>query len=203
MTKDKKLRILIAEDDFLVAEMIKGQLEQLGHEVLDIATNGHYAAEKVRDLKPDLVMMDINMPDMDGIDGMRLIRKHFPTPVVVLTAYESPDLFKRATKAGAGAYLIKPSNLQEIERAIEISVARFDDLMELQKLNTELNTALDNIKTLEALIPICVNCKKVRDDEGYWTEVENYLLKHSGVSIEKNLCPKCMKEIYPEFDTDK
>lgn len=202
MTERKQLRILIAEDDFLVAEMIKGQLEQLGHEVLDVAINGHYAAEKVRDLKPDLVMMDMNMPDMNGIDGMRLIHKHFPTPIVVLTAYESRDLLERATKAGAGAYLIKPSNLQEIERAIDISIARFDDLLELKKINAELKEALESIKTLEGLIPICVNCKKVRDDGGHWTDVENYLLRHTNVCLEKNLCPKCMKEIYPEFDTD-
>jgi len=199
MVETNKLRVLIAEDDFLVAEMIKGQIQQLGHEIIEVVGNGHLAAEKTRELKPDVIMMDINMPDMDGIDGMRLIHKHFPTPVVVLTAYESEDLLRKATEAGAGAYLVKPSSIAEIDRAITIAIARFDDLLKLKALNEELQEALGQIKTLAGLLPICVNCKKVRDDKGYWKDVESYLAAYSEAEISRSLCPDCMKKIYPEF----
>ncbi len=199
MAETKKLRVLIAEDDFLVAEMIKGQIRQLGHEIIEVVGNGHLAAERTRELKPDVIMMDINMPDMDGIDGMRLIHKHFPTPVVVLTAYESEDLLRKATEAGAGAYLVKPSSIAEIDRAITIAIARFDDLLKLKALNEELQEALGQIKTLAGLLPICVNCKKVRDDKGYWKDVESYLAAYSEAEVSRSLCPDCMEKIYPEF----
>lgn len=194
-----KLRILVAEDDFLVAEMVKGQLQQLGHEVVAVAENGHVAAEKTRDLRPEVVIMDINMPDMDGIDGMRLIQKHFPTPVVIMTAYESEDLIAKAAAAGAGAYLLKPSSVAEIDRAITIAVARFSDIMELRKVNDELRGALAKVKTLSGLLPVCVHCRKIRDDKGYWSDVETYLAANSGADVSRCLCPDCMKKIYPEF----
>jgi AmiR/NasT family two-component response regulator len=194
-----KLRVLVAEDDFLVAEMVKGQLQQLGHQVVAVAENGHLAAEKTRDLRPDVIIMDINMPDMDGIDGMRLIQKHFPTPVVIMTAYESEDLLEKATAAGAGAYLVKPSSVAEIDRAITIAVARFSDIMELRKVNGELREALAKVKTLSGLLPVCVHCRKIRDDKGYWSDVETYLAANTGADVSRCLCPDCMKKIYPEF----
>lgn len=199
MRDEKKLRVLIAEDDFLVAEMIKGQILQLGHEILEVVGNGHLAAEKTRELKPDIVMMDINMPDMDGIDGMRLIQKHFATPVVVLTAYESEDLLQKAAEAGAGAYLVKPSSVVEIDRAITIAMARFDDMVKLRELNEELKGAQAQLSTLCGLLPVCVSCKKVRDDKGYWKEIETYLSAHSDAEVSRSLCPECMEKIYPEF----
>lgn len=194
-----RLRVLVAEDDFLVAEMVRGQLQQIGHEVVGVAENGHLAAEKTRDLRPDVVIMDINMPDMDGIDGMRLIQKHFPTPVVIMTAYESEELLEEATTAGAGAYLVKPSSVAEIDRAITIAVARFTDIMQLRKLNAELHAALAKVKTLSGLLPVCVHCRKIRDDRGYWSEVETYLAANSDADVSRCLCPDCMKKIYPEF----
>ena len=199
MRDEKKLRVLIAEDDFLVAEMIKGQILQLGHEILEVVGNGHLAAEKTRELKPDIVMMDINMPDMDGIDGMRLIQKHFATPVVVLTAYESEDLLQKAAEAGAGAYLVKPSSVVEIDRAITIAMARFDDMVKLRELNEELKGALAQLSTLRGLLPVCVSCKKVRDDKGYWKEIETYLSAHCEAEVSRSLCPECMEKIYPDF----
>jgi len=197
--KRKKLRVLIAEDDFLVAEMVRGQVEQLGHEVVAVVENGHLAAEKTRELRPELVLMDINMPDMDGIDGMRLIQKHFPTPIIILTAYESDDLVEKASEAGAGAYLVKPSSVAEMDRAMIIAVARFQDIQRLRKVNEELEEALARVRTLSGLLPVCVSCRKVRDDKGYWKEVETYLAAHGGAEVSRCLCPDCMKKIYPEF----
>ena len=197
--KRKKLRVLIAEDDFLVAEMVRGQVEQLGHEVVAVVENGHLSAEKTRELRPELVLMDINMPDMDGIDGMRLIQKHFPTPIIILTAYESDDLVEKASEAGAGAYLVKPSSVAEMDRAMIIAVARFQDIQRLRKVNEELEEALARVRTLSGLLPVCVSCRKVRDDKGYWKEVETYLAAHGGAEVSRCLCPDCMKKIYPEF----
>ena len=136
--QQKNVRVLIAEDDYLVSEMIKVELQKVGYAVVGEAMSGLEAVEKTASLQPDVVLMDIKMPDMDGLEATRRIYEYCPTPVVVLTAYETADLVKEASAAGVGAYLVKPSNAREIERAITIAMARFGDLMELRRLNTKL-----------------------------------------------------------------
>lgn len=146
MRNSGSIQALIAEDDYLVSQMVRGFLEDLGHKVVGEAINGREAVEMTESLEPDVVLMDIEMPDIDGIEASRQISERCPTPVVVLTAYETADLLNRASQAGVGAYLVKPSNAREIERAITIAMARFDDLMELRRLNAELkaqNAELD------------------------------------------------------------
>ena len=139
MSTDKGIRVVIAEDDVLVGEMVRGILEAGGYVVVGIAANGRRAIEMTQELKPDLLLTDIQMPDMDGIEAARNIQVHCPTPVVVLTAYETPELVERASQVGVGAYLLKPPDIREVERAITIAMARFADMMELRKLNADLD----------------------------------------------------------------
>lgn len=131
-------QVLIAEDDYLVGEMIRGLLEEIGYRIVGEAADGREAVEMTRRLQPDVVLMDIKMPNVDGIEATRLIFESCPTPVVMLTAYESSELVERASAVGAGAYLVKPLSAPEIERAITVAAARFDDLMQLRYLNAEL-----------------------------------------------------------------
>jgi AmiR/NasT family two-component response regulator len=163
-------------------------------------SNGDDAVEKTCELHPDVVLMDIQMPEMDGLQASQRIQRRCPTPVVVLTAYESSDLFKRASETGVGAYLIKPPKSSEIERAIIIAMARHKDLMRLRHLNEELEKALSEIKILRGIIPICMGCKKIRDDTGYWNLVEEYISDHSEAEFSHVLCPECMKKFYPDID---
>jgi CheY-like chemotaxis protein len=156
------------------------------------------------------------MSDMDGIEATQCIYDACPTPVVMLTAYDTPELVERAGLAGAGAYLVKLPTAREIERAIIIAVARFDDMMELRRLNGELQarnqelqtrngqlqSALNKVKLLSGLLPICANCKKVRDDEGYWQEVEVYIQDHSEAQFSHGICPDCVQILYPELQQE-
>jgi response regulator NasT len=104
-------------------------LEEAGYAVVGEAAHGLEAVEMPQSLRPDVVLMDIKMPVMDGIGATRLIYERCPTtPVVVLTAYETPELVERASAAGAGAYLVKPTEVREMERAITIAIARFGDI---------------------------------------------------------------------------
>ena len=152
MSNQESIRVLIAEDDHLVSEMIRGLLEEAGYTVVGKAANGLETVEMTESLQPDVVLMDIKMPDMDGIEATRLIYERCPTPVVVLTAHETEELIERASTAGAGAYLVKPSNAREIERAIAIALARFGDLMEQRRLNVELQAEIaERKRTEEAL----------------------------------------------------
>jgi AmiR/NasT family two-component response regulator len=199
MDKRDQLFVLIAEDDALVADVIQNQLEQLGHVVVGRAMDGVQAVELANSVEPDVVLMDIQMPEMDGLEATRAIQKMCPKPVVLLTAHETPDLIAKASEAGAGAYLIKPSTVREIQRTILIAIARFADLMRLQRLNQDLQEALDNIKTLRGLLPICASCKKIRDDQGYWTQIETYIHRHSEADFSHSICPECAKKLYPEY----
>ncbi len=199
MNLTKKPGVLIVDDDPLVSEMIRGVLEDLGYCIVGEASNGGEAVELTQRLQPDLILMDIEMPVVNGIEAARQIFQICPTPVVMLTAYETPALVEEASTTGIGAYLIKPPRPRELERAITVTIARFDDMMTLRRLNEELQAALARVKTLRGLLPICASCKKIRNDQGYWQQVEVYIRDHSEADFTHGLCPECLIKIYPEF----
>jgi DNA-binding NarL/FixJ family response regulator len=206
MDLQKDLQVLIAEDEPLVSEMIKGLLKQLKYTVVGQARTGQQAIAMTQTLEPDVVLMDIQMPDMDGLEATLRIYEFCPTPVVILTAYDSQELILQASEVGVGAYLLKPPRAREVERAIVIAMARFGDLMSLRYLNAELATrnaelqeALKQVKMLSGLLPICSHCKKIRDDEGYWQQVEVYIHDHSEAEFSHGICPDCMKNFYSDF----
>jgi len=146
------VRVLIVEDEPLVGEMIRGLLEEMKYVVVGIAADGLQAIEMTQCLRPDVVLMDIGLPDMDGVEATRQIYESCPTPVVVLTAYDTPELVRLASVAGVGAYLVKPPKAREIERAITITMARFGDMMELRRLNAELQAEVaERRQVVEAL----------------------------------------------------
>ena len=199
MVHVKKLRVLVAEDDSLVADLIQSQLESIGCMVVGKASDGFQAMRKAADLDPDIVLMDIEMPGQDGLEATRHIQASRPRPVVLLTAHDTPDLLVRAGEVGVGGYIVKPTSPQELDRTMAIAIARFGDLMELRRLNDELRGALASVKRLSGMLPICANCKKIRDDKGYWQAVEAYLMEHTDAMFSHGCCPECRKKLYPEY----
>ncbi len=148
MKQKKEIRILIVEDDPMVSQMIRIMLEKLGYTVAGRALDGLAAIEMTETLKPDVIFMDVEMPGISGIDTTRRIYEIRPTPVIMLTAYETHELVEWASGVGAGAYLVKPPQSQEMERAITIAIARFDDMMELRHLNVKLKSQNDDLSRL-------------------------------------------------------
>lgn len=142
MSNPKSLQVLIAEDDYLVGARIKQMVETIRHTVVGQAINGREAVEMTIAIQPDVVLMDIDMPELDGLEATQLIQEQCPTPVIVLTAYQTPELIERASGAGVGAYLLKPPMASEMERAFAIAMARFRDLMKLRRLNAELQAEI-------------------------------------------------------------
>ncbi len=148
--KRQDIRVLIAEDDYLVGEMIKEIFEEeIGYTIVGKATDGQQAVEMTQAIRPDVVLMDIKMPRMDGIEATRRIYENCPTPVVMLTAYETPELVAEATAAGVGAYVTKPPDVREMERVIAVAMARFDDMMKLRQLNAELQAHNEELDTFD------------------------------------------------------
>ncbi len=132
------LRVLIADDEALVSEMLQATLEKLGHTVIGDAANGEEAIRLTTERRPDVVLMDIDMPGMDGVTAAKRIQKECPTPVIVVTAFDTPGLVQKASDAGVVAYLVKPPNPRELERTLMLAVDRFADMQALRRLNAEL-----------------------------------------------------------------
>ncbi len=139
--KSQNVKIVIAEDDFLVSEMVEGELLNAGYEVIGKAVDGQEAVDLTMALKPDIVLMDIRMPGMTGLEAAGEIMGKCPTPVIILTAYENIEMVRTAGSSGVGAYLTKPLDIRELERAIIIARSRFKDLKELREKNLQLEKA--------------------------------------------------------------
>lgn len=132
------VRVLVVDDDAMVGEMIQAMLAHAGFRSIGRAASGRAAVEMAAQTHPDVVLMDISLPDMDGIEAAQRIADSAPVPVVILSAYDTPDLLERAARAGVGAYLVKPADAREMERAIAVARARFDDISALRNLNRAL-----------------------------------------------------------------
>jgi AmiR/NasT family two-component response regulator len=194
-----RIRVLIAEDEALVAALTRMELQAANFAVIGTEPDGRRAVTMTRELRPDVVVMDIAMPELDGIAAATTIQIECPTPVVILSAHADAQLVAQATAAGVGAFVVKPPRADELERAITIAIARHADLMELRRLNTALQQSLAETKTLSGLLPICCGCKKIRDDSGYWNEVEAYISKRTDANFSHGYCPKCLHKYFPEL----
>lgn len=145
---EKKIKVLVAEDDYLVSEEIVRVLNKIGYEVIDVAPNGLKAIEMVKKYKPDLVLMDIKMPKLNGLEAAKIIQNSFPTPIIILTAHETQELVEEASNSGVGAYLTKPPQAEEVQRAITIAFARQTDLISSMKLIKQLEKSEAELKDL-------------------------------------------------------
>lgn len=189
MESHPDIRVLIVEDDFLVSEMVRGQLEELGYQVVGEAENGRQAIELNQTLQPDLILMDLEMPHMGGLAAAEYIATHNPTPIVVLTAYENQELVKVASQVGIGAYLVKPPSSQELERAITIALARFDDLRHLQQLNQQLQAYNQELNTFSHTV--------AHDLQGQINLITGFadLLMENGVEMSADVFQECLESI--------
>ncbi|MGY8653034.1 MAG: response regulator [Verrucomicrobiia bacterium] len=189
-------RILITEDEGIVAADIEDRLRSLGYQVTATCSSGAEALKKVEETKPDLVMMDIMIQgDMDGIETGAIIRSKFKLPVIYLTAYSDDATFERAKITEPFGYLIKPFEEKELRVNIEMALYKHRMEKERDRLVTDLKQALNAVKLLSGLLPICAACKKIRDDNGYWSEVENYISLHSDADFTHGYCPECADQV--------
>jgi PAS domain S-box-containing protein len=324
-------RILIVEDEAIVAKNIEVALKKQGYCVLAIASSGEEAIQKAAELKPDMVLMDIRLRgDMLGVEAARQIRTRFGIPVIYLTAHADTATLERAKLSEPFGYLIKPFKVEDLHGTIEMALYKHeldqklkesetryrlvseltsdfaysvhveedgtlvvewatdaygritgfaprkempadiwqglvhpdDQAVAQEQLQTvlagrtdareyrivrkdgeirwlrnharpawdedqgrvvhilaavrditerkraeeereglilELQDALAQVKTLSGLLPICASCKKIRDDKGYWTAVETYILRHSEAEFSHGLCPGCARKLYPDY----
>lgn len=139
----KGFRILLAEDEQAVAVSLRAQLRGLGHEVVGEAASGEEAVRLAAKIKPDLVVMDIKMPDGDGIEAARQIAEQSPLPVVFLSGYFDEDLLAGVTASGGLAYLLKPATSDQLQAALMLASTRFGEMEDLREQAARLQQALE------------------------------------------------------------
>ena len=144
----------------------------------------------------DVILLDLHLPDSAGFDTFDKIHQTAPNlPIILLTGLNDQELAIKLIKSGAQDYLLKDETTPgSVERSIHYAIERKHLELEQKRLTEELHKALDNIKILRGLLPICACCKKIRDDNGYWNEVESYMRKHSEVTFTHGYCPDCYEK---------
>jgi len=207
--------IQIVDDKPENLTLLSSVLVKQGYKVRT-SINGTLALASAKKHPPDLILLDIMMPEMSGYEVCHQLKADERTqeiPVIFLSALaETLDRVK-AFSTGGVDYITKPFQVEEVLARVETHLtirglqkelqeknAQLETKNEqLQEKNTQLQEALDNIKTLKGFIPICANCKKVRDDEGFWEQVEIYVRDHTEAEFSHGICPDCMQELYPEL----
>lgn len=161
------LRILIAEDDPLVAVTLTDQLDELGHDVIAVASDGEEAVTMVREDQPDIVLLDIKMPNRDGISAAEEISREFDLPILMLTAYSERPLVLRAAEAGALAYLLKPVAVEELSAALSLALARHKDKEALRSEVEKLAESLHERETIDQAKAILMQRVGLTENEAY------------------------------------
>jgi AmiR/NasT family two-component response regulator len=144
----KPLRVLIADDEAIIRLGLRTMLEEMGHRVVGMATDGPSAVRLAAKEEPDLAILDIKMPDMDGLEVAETITAKRRIPIFMLTAYSDPELVERATKLAVLAYLVKPVKGTDLDLAIELAMARFEEWQALEREATDLKEALATRKVV-------------------------------------------------------
>ena len=193
--------ILVVEDDTHVAAVLEARLQSFGYDVCDIARTGPNAVRIAVDRSPDLVLMDILLEgDMNGVEAAELIHNQKDVPIIFITCLSDQDLLERAIKANAYGYILKPYDNAELRYTIEIALLKYRASKEHERLIADLEKALNEVKRLSGLLPICASCKKIRNADGTWQQIEEYIHAHSEADFSHSICPECIKTLYPELD---
>ncbi len=163
----ERTRVIIADDESVIRTDLREMLTNLGYLVVGEVGDGLSAVNLARELKPDVVIMDIKMPDLDGIEAAQVLTQEKIAPVLLLTAYSQRDLVDRAKEAGVVYYLVKPFREQEIVPAIEIASARFQEFRELEKEVGDLRETLETRKLVDRAKGILMDQQGLSEAEAF------------------------------------
>jgi DNA-binding response OmpR family regulator len=200
----KQFKILVTDDTPEILIMSTMLLRKAGYEVLEAST-GKDCIDAVRIHHPDLVVLDVMLPDMTGIQVCRQIKsdKDLEDIFVILASGIQTTSEEQAEglDTGADGYIVRPISNKEFLARVQAGerIKRAEDALrekekQQQTLISRLEEALAEIKTLKGCIPICASCKKIRDDKGYWEQLEAYIGKHTDAVFSHGLCPTCAEK---------
>lgn len=206
--KDERLAVsvLYVEDEPLTRAVFVRILERKVS-ILYQAENGEEGLELFKMHRPDIVISDVRMPIMDGIEMSRRIKSlEGNSKIIITTAHSDASILLSSIDAGIDKYILKPVDVEILFSALENCAKTIilerkiqEQAREKDELIAKLQDALDNIKRLSGLLPICSSCKKIRDDKGYWNQIERYIAEHSEAEFSHGICPECVRKLYPQY----
>jgi AmiR/NasT family two-component response regulator len=163
----ERTRVIIADDESIIRMDLREMLTNLGYLVIGEVGDGRSAVNLARELRPDVVIMDIKMPDMDGIDAAKVLTEERVSPVLLLTAYSQQELIERAKDSGVVGYLVKPFRESDLAPAIEVAVARFAEFRALEKEVGDLKLALETRKLVDRAKGILMDSQGMTEAEAF------------------------------------
>ena len=163
----ERTRIIIADDESLIRMDLREMLTNLGYLVVGDVGDGRSAVNLAKELRPDIVIMDIKMPDMDGIEAAKILTEDRVAPVLLLSAYSQQDLVKRAREAGVAGYLVKPFRETDLTPAIEVALARFSEFRALEREVGDLQETLETRKLVEQAKGILMDTQGLHEAEAF------------------------------------
>jgi DNA-binding NtrC family response regulator len=196
------LRILLIEDSAEDAQLVLEMLDDRGYDYVLKRTDRLSSGLRLLEEEFfDVLLLDLGLPDSAGFDALTQIRNQAPPlPIIILTGLSDEALAVKAISLGAQDYLVKGNFAADaLYRSISHSIERQRLETERERLILELQEALSKVKQLSGLLPICASCKQIRDDKGYWTQVEVYMSEHTEIDFTHTVCPECTKKLYPEY----
>lgn len=206
--RDTRMKILVADDEPLSLRSLTASLGGAGYAVIP-AADGTEALQVLREADaPKIAVLDWVMPGLDGVEVIRRVRavpSAQPPYLIILTGKEGLENVLVALENGANDYMTKPHEPRELVSRVRVGERVVRLQAELAHRAEEAERALAHIKRLQGLLPICAYCKKVRNDQNYWQEIELYLHEHTDVDFTHGVCPACYEKILkPELeDFDK
>jgi AmiR/NasT family two-component response regulator len=181
----------------MVSQVIAQTLLRLGYEIAAVTDNGDDAVSKAFALAPDLVLMDIGLRgSIDGAEAAKQIRESVGRPVVFLTGQSEAAVLKRAKEAEPYGYVLKPFAQEQLHVSIELALSRHQLEAERAALRPAREAADARLREMRGLLPICAGCKKINEDDGRWTKLEEYFNKHAGIEFTHGFCPECENRLY-------
>ncbi len=196
-----KTKIVIADDDTVTRKLIENILTVDEYNV-KTAGDGRQALQLIRENLPDLALLDVMMPGLTGYEVCRQMKTEPSTadiPVIFLTSKMELEDITEGFEAGAVDYVSKPPRPLELLARVRTHVELKKTRDSLQEHVRRLKESIEEIKTLSGMLPICANCKNIRDDQGYWQNVESYIADRSDAVFSHGMCPDCIKELYPQY----
>ncbi len=203
---NNKAKILIVDDKEINLIALEQVLEDIDAEIL-FARGGKEAVSMSNEQDFAIILMDIQMPDMNGYMAATLIReesKNKSTPIVFVSAVYSDDYHKiEGVRSGGIDFITKPIKEEIIIGKIKLYLELYHAKMKIVEKNSELEAALKEIKELKHYISICAVCKKMRDDDGNWHSIEQYMYENTNYMLSHGYCPECAAEAYKEIEEMK
>ena len=191
-------RILIAEDHHVSRHLLERNLQNWGFEVTSAEDGEAAAAILDRPDAPSIAILDWMMPKIDGAELCHRVRQQTGRPYIyllLLTAKGQKDEIAEGLDAGADDYVVKPFDPNELRARLKVGQRVVELERTLERRVVDLEAALDDVKRLKGLLPICMYCKSVRDDRDYWRQIDEYIHTETGTDFSHGICPCCMDKL--------